>query len=119
MSHNFRELQIWQEGIKNASFSYTITKNFPKEELFGLISQMRRCAVSIPSNISEGCGRGTNPQLVHFLDIAIGSSFELETQIIIATDLNYIEKNVADTWLINLHTLQNRIFAFKNKISAS
>lgn len=69
---------------------YAITNAFPESEKFGLVSQMRRCAVSIASNIAEGCGRGTDKQLVHFLDIAQGSAYELETQIILSENIGFI-----------------------------
>ena len=81
--HNFKELHIWQLGMDIADEIYDVTTDYPKEELFGLSLQMRKAAVSIPSNITEGCGRGTDPQLVQFLNIAQGSAFELETQVYI------------------------------------
>ncbi len=77
--HNFKELHIWQLGMDIGDEIYDVTMDYPKEELFGLSLQMRKAAVSIPSNIAEGCGRGTDPQLVQFLNIAQGSVFELET----------------------------------------
>ena len=82
--HNFKELHIWQLGMDIVDDVYQETKKFPKEEQFGLTLQIRKSAVSTPSNIAEGCGRGSEPQLVQFLNIAQGSSFELETQIYIA-----------------------------------
>ena len=80
MRHNFKALEIWKRSRKLVKNTYLTTKTFPSEEKFGLVSQINRSAVSIPSNIAEGCGRGTDAQLVHFLDIAIGSNCELETQ---------------------------------------
>ena len=67
-----KNLRVWNESMELAKKIYQITANFPKEELFGLVSQMRRCAVSIPSNIAEGYGRGTNAELIHFLYISLG-----------------------------------------------
>lgn len=116
MQHNFRELQIWQEGMKITTFTYICTKQFPKDELFGLISQMRRAAVSISSNIAEGCGRGTDLQLIHFLDISLGSACELETQVLIASNLDYLDKVTTENWLAQLHSLQRRIRGFRNKL---
>jgi four helix bundle protein len=116
MQHNFRELQVWQEGMKITAFTYFATKQFPKEEIFGLTSQMRRAAVSIPSNISEGCGRGTDLQLIHFLDISLGSACELETQVLIALDLCYLEREATENWLAQLHSLQKRLRSFRNKL---
>ena len=80
MKHNFKALEIWKRSRKLVQNVYLITKTFPSEEKFSLVSQMNRSAISIPSNIAVGCGRGTDAQLVHFLDIAIGSNCELETQ---------------------------------------
>jgi len=82
--HNFKELKVWKAGIEICKTIFVLTRSFPGEEKFGLISQMTRSAVSIPSNIAEGCGRKSNKELHQFLNIALGSSFELETQIIIA-----------------------------------
>lgn len=84
-----KELKVWQKGIELVKSIYEITKSFPANEQFGLTSQMRRTAVSIPSNIAEGCGRNSNKELTHFLYIALGSAAELETQLIISHDLNF------------------------------
>jgi len=85
-------LRIWQIGIEVVKDIYILTKKFPKEELYGLTSQMRRSAVSIPSNIAEGFRRYHNKEYKQFLYIALGSCAELETQIIIANELNYINE---------------------------
>ena len=82
-----------------ATNCYKITKNFPKEELYGLISQIRRCAISIPSNIAEGQGRNSKNEFIHFLGIAQGSLRELETQIILSERIEYISKKVRDDFL--------------------
>ena len=87
---NFQDLRIWQKGIEVVKDIYILTKKFPKEELYGLTSQMRRSAVSIPSNIAEGFRRYHNKEYKQFLYIAMGSCAELETQIIIAHELNYL-----------------------------
>jgi len=85
-----KNLKIWQEGIKIVLDIYKLTKKFLVEEKFGLISQMRRCAVSVPSNIAEGYGRNSDAELNRFLNIARGSSYELETQLIISSELGFI-----------------------------
>jgi four helix bundle protein len=90
---NFQDLRIWQKGIEVVKDTYILTKKFPKEELYALTSQMRRSAVSIPSNIAEGFRRYHNKEYKQFLYIALGSCAELETQIIIAKELNYIDDN--------------------------
>lgn len=89
---NFQDLRIWQKGIEVAKDIYILTKKFPKEELYGLTSQMRRSAVSIPSNIAEGFRRYHNKEYKQFLYITLGSCAELETQIIIANELDYINE---------------------------
>ncbi len=85
-----KNLRVWNESMELAKMVYQITANFPKEELFGLVSQMRRCAVSIPSNIAEGYGRGTNAELIHFLYISLGSSNELDTQLELSRRFAYV-----------------------------
>lgn len=117
MKHNFRELQIWQEGIEIAIKTYQICQNFPKEELFGLTAQMKKASVSISSNIAEGCGRGTDAQLVHFLDIALGSTCELETQVIIAEKLNFLASDVAKEWIASIQQIQKRTRTFRDKFA--
>lgn len=87
MTH--KNLEIWKESIKLVTEIYKITQSFPKEELYGLVSQIRRSAISIPSNISEGCARQTAKETIQFLHIALGSVAELETQLIISRELNY------------------------------
>ncbi|MFZ4725000.1 MAG: four helix bundle protein [Paludibacter sp.] len=91
-----KELKVWQKGIELVKSIYEITKSFPNNEQFGLVSQMRRAAVSIPSNIAEGCGRHSEKELIHFLYISIGSASELETQTIISHELNFLEKAQAE-----------------------
>jgi four helix bundle protein len=114
-THNFRELIAWQKSRDVVKSIYELTKLYPKEELFSLTSQMRRASISIPSNIAEGCGRGTNPQLVQFLTIALGSSFELETQLILSADLNYVNQVDIQEPVNKLHEVQNLIYSLKVK----
>jgi len=84
---NFRDLEVWKKGIEIVKDVYEITNNFPKQEFYGLASQMQRCSVSIPSNIAEGFNRFHNKEYRQFLYIALGSCAELETQIEIAVEL--------------------------------
>jgi four helix bundle protein len=88
MSHSFRDMVVWQRGMQLAASVYRSTQAFPREELYGLTSQMRRAAVSIPSNIAEGHGRLNKAEFRQFLGIARGSNFELQTQIDIAKSLS-------------------------------
>lgn len=90
--HNFKELIMWQKTRALNKQLYELTRSFPKEEIFGLTSQMRRAAISISSNIAEGCGRRTEKELVNFLGIASGSSTELESQCILAADLGFLSE---------------------------
>ena len=90
MKSHYKNLLVWQKAIALVTQVYVATKSFPKEELYGLTSQIRRSAVSIPSNIAEGQGRLTSGEFRHFLGLARGSLAELETQLIIATNLGYI-----------------------------
>ena len=86
-----KDLNIWKDGIQLVTRIYEITKRFISEEKFGLISQMRRCAVSVPSNIAEGAARKNDKEFIQFLYIALGSLSELETQIIISSNLRYLD----------------------------
>ncbi len=88
----YTELDVWKETRILVNSIYKISKSFPKEEMYGLTSQIRRCAISIPSNIAEGCGRRTSADTIQFLHIARGSLYELETQLFIALDQEYLKK---------------------------
>jgi four helix bundle protein len=91
MLKNFKELKVWQKSYKLCLKVYKITKKFPKSEVYSFTSQMRRAALSIPCNIAEGYGRKTTPDYLRFLYMSYGSICELETQILLAGDLEYIE----------------------------
>ncbi len=94
---SFKELEAWIKARALVKSIYMVTKNFPKEEIFGLAAQIRRCAVSVPSNIAEGYGRQYRKETIHFFYIARGSLYELETQLYISFDLGYLEeKNLND-----------------------
>lgn len=91
---NFRNLSVWQKIHELTLAIYKSTALYPKEEIYGLISQMRRSASSVPSNIAEGCGRNTQSQLAHFLNIGMGSASELEYQLILSKDLGFINDQI-------------------------
>ena len=94
----YTDLEVWKTSRELVRTVYILTKEFPKEELYGLTNQMRRSAVSIPSNIAEGCGRRTSSDTIQFLHISRGSLFELETQLYLALDQSYIkEENFKQT----------------------
>ncbi len=116
--HNFRELKIWQRSIDLAEAIYKITADFPNEEKFGLISQLRRCVVSVPSNISEGAGRATNKQFKYFLEISMGSCNEVQTQLELSFRFNFIPKETLDK--LNDENLQiyKMILVFYNSLKS-
>ena len=101
-----KDLRVWQQGIELVTSLYMVTKSYPKDELFGLVSQMRRAAVSVPSNIAEGYARGTDREKLHFLRIPSGSLSEIETQLMLSLNLGYIgqeafeelSRNVTSVW---------------------
>jgi four helix bundle protein len=115
--HNFKELKVWQRSKTLAIEIYKATNGFPKQEMFGLTQQIRKSAVSVPSNIAEGCGRGTDRELIRFLDIAQGSAFELETQLIIAADLGFLNESSSDRLAGELSEIQRMIEGFRDKFS--
>lgn len=98
-----KDLEAWKESIKYVTAIYSITNKFPKSELFGLTNQIRKCVISIPSNIAEGCARYSSKETSRFLDIALGSIAELETQLIISQNLGYL--NNLDELLIELNKI--------------
>jgi four helix bundle protein len=91
MKHNFKELLVWKKSIDLVKSIYQITSMLPSLERFGLVSQMNRASISIPSNIAEGSGRTSEKEFLHFLNIAISSSYELETQLIITNELFQVD----------------------------
>ena len=89
---NFRDLRVWQEAHLLTLESYRVTANFPKQEIYGLTGQIRRCAASVAANIAEGCGKRGNAEFQRFLNIATGSASELEYHFLLARDLGYIDE---------------------------
>ena len=91
---DFRQLQVWEKSHQLALAVYKATKEFPKEELYGLTSQIRRASMSIPTNIAEGCGTNSDPQFARFLQIAMGSASETEYQLLLAKDLGFLAQDL-------------------------
>lgn len=112
-THNFKELTIWKKGMNIVEQTYQLTSKLPAEERFVLISQLNRCAISIPSNIAEGAGRSTEKDFINFLNIALSSSYELETQLILTNRL--FDFDVEDN-LNDLMELQKMIVGFKKSL---
>lgn len=106
---NFREFVIWQKARDLVKDIYQITANFPAKERYTLCSQIQRAAVSIPSNIAEGCSRRSEIDFARFLEIAQGSAFEVETQLILANDIGYLQNQSLTELLEKLHSLQRQI----------
>ena len=115
--HNYKQLDVWNRGIELAASIYELTNDFPKEEKFGIISQMRRSAVSISSNIAEGAGRNSDNEFRQFLNISFGSCSELETQLIICIKLGYISDKESEKLLGELTEIQKMIFTLIKKFS--
>ncbi len=117
--HNFRELEVWKKAVMLATTYYECSKTFPREEIFGLTSQSRRCVVSIASNIAEGAGRDSSKQFVQFLGIALGSAFEFETQIIIADRLDYLSDHEFNTLKEEITHVQNMLIRLIARLKES
>jgi four helix bundle protein len=114
--HNLKELKIWNKAIDLSVNVYKATSNFPQEEKYGLTSQIRRSAVSVPSNISEGAGRNSNKEFIHFLGIANGSSYELQTQLIISNRLSLISNETLEPLLGEIEEIQKMTYTLKNTL---
>lgn len=112
----FRDLLIWQKAMTLVTNCYNVTAGFPKYEQFGLTSQIRRCSISIPSNISEGFGRKSNKEYCRFLNISLGSLFEFQTQIEIAYNLQYITKDNFNQLYEDSRELERMLSSFIVKI---
>lgn len=114
--HRFKELEIWKRSRLYCSKIYSITSSFPEIEKFGLTNQLRRASVSIPSNIAEGSSRKYNKDFSRFLEITLGSAYEIETQLLIASDLKFISKNESSSLSIELEEIIKMISKFKSTL---
>ena len=112
----FRNLLIWQKSMDLVTKIYSSTQQFPKEELFGLTSQIRRSAISIPSNIAEGYGRDSNKEYLRFLNISISSLFEMQTQLEIAKNINYINETDFNKIYEDSREIERMLTSFIKKI---
>ncbi|MFY7730650.1 MAG: four helix bundle protein [Flavobacterium sp.] len=113
--HNFKKMKIWQSAMEIARLILDVTDTFPPHEKFGLKNQMDRSAISIPSNIAEGSSR-TNKSFRHFIDIALGSSFELQTQLLLANHRRYISEEVTQTIENKIEEFQRMTMSFQNTL---
>jgi len=114
---NFRNLKIWQKGVEIVIQVYHLSGKLPDVEKFGLSSQLTRAAVSIPSNIAEGSSRTSQKDFARFLEISLGSTFELETQLLIIQELKLIETEVLGNLLENLNEEQKMIMGYIKKLN--
>jgi four helix bundle protein len=113
---DFKTLKVWEKAHQLTLEIYKITASFPKDEMFGLTSQMRRSSASIPANIAEGCGRATDNELAHFLQIAMGSASELEYHLLLAHDLHFILMPIYAETEQNLIEVKRMLNAFIQKL---
>jgi four helix bundle protein len=113
---NFKELSIWQRSHQLVLKIYVSTRSFPPDELFGLISQMKRSSSSVPTNIAEGCGRNSDADLSRFLTIASGSISELEYQVLLAKDLGYLPVNLFKELTDEIIEIRKMMYAFIQKL---
>ncbi len=115
--HRYKELHVWQSAIDLAVEVYRITEKLPKQERYGLISQINRAVISIPSNIAEGAGRNSSKDFNNFLGISLGSSFELDTQLIISNKLEFIENDKFENIVAELEIIQNMLVKLKKSLN--
>lgn len=119
MEHNYKNLVVWQKAMEVAEAAYRLSAGFPPDERFGLTSQIRRCSVSIPSNIAEGSGRNSNREFVQFLNYSLGSSFELETQLVLSNRLALVDSETLEALLNPLNEMQRMLRGFIKKLKIS
>ncbi|WP_298221795.1 four helix bundle protein [Flavobacterium sp.] len=113
---NYRNLLVWQKAMSLTTIIYQSTNQFPKEEIFGLTSQIRRASISIPSNIAEGYGRDSNKEYLRFLNFSISSLFELQTQLEIAKNITYLKETEFNNLYEDSRELERMLVSFINKI---
>ncbi len=116
--HRYKDLTVWQKAMELVVEIYKVTEKFPSKERYGLISQMNRCAISIPSTIAEGAGRNTSKDFDHFLAIALGSSFELSTRLVLSNRLGYVPIEVVEKLELELSHIQNMVAKLKKSLNS-
>lgn len=114
--HRYKELEVWKQSRSFCKIIYVITTQFPADEKFGLVSQLRRAGVSIPSNIAEGASRNSNKDFSRFIEIAIGSCYEIETQLILATDIGFLKEKETTEALEKLSRIIKMLSKFKGTL---
>ncbi|PJA96623.1 MAG: four helix bundle protein [Ignavibacteriales bacterium CG_4_9_14_3_um_filter_34_10] len=114
-----RDLNVWQNSIQLVTEIYTLTKDFPKDELFGLTNQLRSALVSIPSNIAEGAARNHEKEFIQFLYISLGSCAEIETQMIISKNLEFIDSQTLEVFLGKVANIRNMLIGLIKAVKSS
>ncbi len=115
---NFREINVWNKSKDFVKHIYEVTQRFPETERFGLVNQIRRTSVSVPSNIAEGASRSSEKDFRRFLEIAIGSAFEVETQLLIVFDLKFLNELNLKKLIDEIHQIQKMLNVFIQKLKA-
>ncbi|MFA5669084.1 MAG: four helix bundle protein [Balneolaceae bacterium] len=115
--HNYKNLEVWKRSVELATQVYLLTNSFPNEEKYGLVSQIRRSAVSVSSNIAEGAGRNTDKDFALFLNYSLGSCFELETQLLISKNLDFIIEEAHNNIMDELTQIQKMLYTLIKKYS--
>ena len=115
---DYHQLEVWRRSHQLTLAIYTVTKKFPKEELFGLTSQLRRACSSIPANLAEGCGRDSDAELKRFIDIAHGSASETEYHLLLAAELHYLPPTDHQTFADEISQIKRMLGAFTRKLKA-
>jgi len=113
----YRDLIVWQKAVQLVTAVYRATKSFPKEEIYGLVSQIRRCAVSVPSNIAEGYGRKSTADYLRFLQMAVGSLYELQTQLEIAKNLHYMKEETYEALYSGSREIERMLSSLISKLN--
>ena len=113
---NFRNYEVWKDGVEFSAQVYQLTEQFPKKEMYALCDQLQRASVSIPSNVAEGCSRKSQNEFAHFLEISLGSSYEIETQMEIAHILKYVTDNQYENTLEKVQSIEKKLTNLINTI---
>ena len=115
--HRYKDLDVWKKSMDLVELIYQTTKSFPDSEKFGLTSQINRCSVSVASNIAEGAGRNSKGEFKQFIGIAVGSLFELETQILIAQRIGYLTSQGSDQVISEVESIHKMLFGLKKSLN--
>ena len=114
---DFKKIEVWKRSHQLTIGIYKATQHFPKEEIFGLTSQIRRAVSSIPTNIAEGCGRRSNAELANFMNIASGSASEVEYEILLSKEIGYISVEQYEAWTREISEIRSMLAAYMSKLT--